>query len=246
VGGDKVKSETLGPNGEATIYLGDCLEILPTLAGVDAVVTDPPYGTHDLGGGYGRRQLHSENGRTGRTIVNDNDISMFASCLSAIPKLSGYLIAFYGARRTVEFINAIVGWEYVGEIVWDKKQMGLGYTIRYSHESIAVLKKGEVVRPNFAIDSVIEHHQQEKLHPHQKPVALLERLIEWQAGTILDPFMGSGTTGVACANLGRRFIGIEIEPKYYDIARKRISDAYAQGRLFDNEPTPPPEQGTLL
>jgi len=77
-------------------------------------------------------------------------------------------------------------------------------------------------------------------HPTQKPLGVME----WSIGqlpsdatTILDPFMGSGTTGVACANLGRRFIGIEIEPKYYDIARKRISDAYAQGQLFkETEP----------
>jgi len=232
--------------GDATLYEGDCLEILPTLGKVDAIVTDPPYGTHDLGGGYGRRQLHSEDGRSGRTIPNDSDLSVFTAALSVLPNLTGYLLAFYGARRTVEFVSAIAGWEYVGEIIWDKKQMGLGYTIRYSHESIAVLKRGDAERPSFAIDSVIEYHQQEKLHPHQKPTALLERLVEWQLGSVLDPFMGSGTTGVACSNLGRKFIGIEIEPKYFDIACKRIEEAYRQPRLFDDKEIDPSTQLTMF
>jgi DNA modification methylase len=70
-------------------------------------------------------------------------------------------------------------------------------------------------------------------HPHQKPVTLIESLLaKLPDKTILDPFMGSGTTGVACANLGRKFIGIEIERKYFDIACERIAAAYAQGRLF--------------
>lgn len=240
-----MRRETIGDNDEITLYLGDCLEILPTIAGVDSVVTDPPYGTSDLGGGYGRRQLHSLDGRNGRVISNDNDLSVLSEALSVLPDVAGYLLAFYGARRTVEFISAISGWEYVGEIIWNKKQMGLGYTIRYSHESIAVLKIGTARRPNFAMDSVIEHHQHEKVHPHQKPVALLERLVGWQPGVVLDPFMGSGTTGVACANLGRRFIGIEIEERYFDIACRRISDAWAsRPRLFD-EPTPKAVQDEL-
>lgn len=69
-------------------------------------------------------------------------------------------------------------------------------------------------------------------HPHTKPVDLLCKLIgATRAKTIIDPFMGSGTTGVACAQLGRKFIGIEIEPKYFDIACRRIEQAYAQGKL---------------
>ncbi|UCH54430.1 MAG: site-specific DNA-methyltransferase [Pseudomonadota bacterium] len=69
-------------------------------------------------------------------------------------------------------------------------------------------------------------------HPTQKPVEVMKQLIPDWAETILDPFMGSGTTGVACAKLGRKFIGIEIEPKYFDIACKRIEQAYAQPDMF--------------
>lgn len=87
----------------------------------------------------------------------------------------------------------------------------------------------------------------ERFHPTQKPVGLMAWCLE-QAGdaeTILDPFMGSGTTGVACVNLGRKFIGIEIEPRYFDIACKRIAEAYRQPRLFA-EPRAVPKQETFL
>lgn len=71
----------------------------------------------------------------------------------------------------------------------------------------------------------------------------MQWLIKKTEGSILDPFMGSGTTGVACANLGRRFVGIEIEPKYFDIACRRIADAYKQPRLFEDEkPAPIPQE----
>jgi site-specific DNA-methyltransferase (adenine-specific) len=69
-------------------------------------------------------------------------------------------------------------------------------------------------------------------HPTEKPVYLMEQFIGWTRGVVVDPFMGSGTTGVACVNLGRAFVGIEIEPKYFDIACRRIEDAQRQQRMF--------------
>jgi site-specific DNA-methyltransferase (adenine-specific) len=69
-------------------------------------------------------------------------------------------------------------------------------------------------------------------HPTEKPVQLMGAIIKWTSGLVLDPFMGSGTTGVACMNLGRKFIGIEIEPKYFDIACERIENAQRQVRMF--------------
>ncbi len=82
-------------------------------------------------------------------------------------------------------------------------------------------------------------------HPHAKPVDLLWQLVEPVAGCILDPFMGSGTTGVACAKLGRKFIGIEIEPKYFDIACRRIEAAYKQPDMFVARPDPPKQEALL-
>ena len=94
-----------------------------------------------------------------------------------------------------------------------------------------------------------QQRREDRWHPTQKPLALLSWCIEKlpdNAHTILDPFMGSGTTGVACVKLGRKFIGIEIEPKYFDIACKRIRDAYAQPDFFVAPPAPKPEQLSLL
>jgi DNA modification methylase len=116
-------------------------------------------------------------------------------------------------------LPASSGWLY-----WDKKQSGdfsdgeLAYTNR-----TAALKAFSFCSKNGG-----------RQHPTEKPVKLMDWCIGFypDALIILDPFMGSGTTGVACANLGRKFIGIEIEPKYFDIACERITAAYAQGRLF--------------
>jgi site-specific DNA-methyltransferase (adenine-specific)/modification methylase len=84
-------------------------------------------------------------------------------------------------------------------------------------------------------------------HPTQKPIAVMEWCLSFlpDCQTILDPFMGSGTTGVACAKLGRKFIGIEIEPRYFDIACKRIEDAYKQPDLFIEPPKKPEQLGIL-
>ena len=77
-----------------------------------------------------------------------------------------------------------------------------------------------------------------ELHPTQKPIELMQKVVGWTSGTVLDPFMGSGTTGVACVKMGRKFIGIEREPQYFEIACKRIEDAYRQGDLFVAPPAP--------
>ena len=85
-------------------------------------------------------------------------------------------------------------------------------------------------------------------HPCPKPLGFMERLIEratLDGETVLDPFMGSGTTGVACARLGRRFIGVEIEPRYFDIACRRIEDAQRQGDMFRPQPAAKAQQLTL-
>lgn len=230
--------------GDCVLYLGDCLNVMPTLK-YDSIVSDPPYGTQDLGGGYGRRQLHSENGKDGRVIENDFDLSALESMLKL---LNGeyFALVFYAPRKTKEFIKAIGNIEYVGEIIWNKKQMGLGYTIRYAHESIAVLKIGKNPRPLFPMQSVISCHQLEKLHPHQKPIELMEILCSWQSGIILDPFMGSGSTGVACVNLGRSFIGIELDEEYFEIACERIRKAYEQPDMFVEMEKQEVKQETLL
>lgn len=207
--------------GSATLYLGDCREILPHLPKVDACITDPPYGTEGAHG-YGRK---------GRKILNDTDLSVVEVALDlARPICDGNALVFYSPKMARQFHACTAPYRWAGELVWDKKAPGMGGGLRYQHESIAVF--GDVARIK-GMFSVIPVYRDAEEHPHQKPDALMDALVgKYQAQTILDPFMGSGTTGVACMNLGRKFIGIELEPKYFDIACRRIEDAQRQGRLI--------------
>ncbi len=203
--------------GDATLYHGDCMEILPTLGKVDAVVTDPPYGIGMDGGNVGYKGF--------------NNFEKLGWDKSAP---SGELL-----DRVVAAGHKAILWggNYFGLppsrcfLVWNK---GNGFKGRsYAEAELAWTSMDANVRV-FEHDPLAHRDYRGKQHPTQKPVALIEWCIV-QAGNpleILDPFMGSGTTGVACANLGRKFIGIEIERKYFDIACERITAAYAQGRMF--------------
>ena len=224
------------PREDVTLYRGDCLTILPTLTGVDAVVTDPPYGTQGLGEGYGRRQLHDPSGRIGAQIANDTDLSAIAAafplCLALVS--NGWAFVFYAPRRTPQFAIATQAGEWFGGIVWDKGAPGLGYHIRYQHEDIAVFRVGEPTRPKDALLSIVRGAAMSEKHPHEKPPKILAPLVTWGTecgGTVLDPFMGSGTTGIACIRTGRRFIGIEIDPTHYATACRRIDDELQQIKL---------------
>jgi len=209
-----------------TIYHASALDILPFIGEVSAVLTDPPYGTQTLAGGYGRRQNWDVGDGLGRVIQNDNDLSAVQSVWPWLCKLvpNGWMLVFYGPRKTPEFMASTTGW--FGEVIWDKGSPGLGYHIRYAHEGIAVFKYCEAGRPPRALLSVIRMPAVHNVHPHEKPIELLTPLIEWatpELGTILDPFMGSGTTLRAAKDLGRKAIGIEIEEKYCEIAVRRLA-----------------------
>lgn len=235
-----------------TIYNCDCREILPHLPKVDLVLTDPPYGTQDLGGGYGRRQLHSIDGRLGRTIANDTDLSAIKE---AAPLLYGgtntpaWLVSFCAPRRMIETAHAYqsAGFAFHGHLVWDKGAPGLGYTIRYAHEDMLVFRKGEARTPAQALMSVVRCTVRDgdtySRHPHQKPLEVWENAARLIDGLILDPFMGSGTTLVAAKQLGRRAIGVEIESKYCAIAVKRLSQMVLP---LEAAPAAQPEPGLLF
>lgn len=219
--------------GDATLYLGDCRDILPTLDKCGLLFTDPPYGTAFVGG-YNRQ---------GAQIAGDEDLSSTEAAIA----LSGPLcpagaVVFYSPRMSPEFYAMRHGLKYSGQLIWDKTIPGMGGDLRYSHENIALF--GDLIF-STAIFSIFRHFRDATEHPHQKPLGLIMRLLAaFESEAVLDPFMGSGTTGVACANLGRKFIGIEIEPKYFDIACRRIEEAYRQPRLFKDE-IPAPKQETM-
>jgi DNA modification methylase len=204
--------------GNATLYHGDCREILLTLPKVDAVVTDPPYGiAHIWSGGserHGWTKANAEAGLRNEWDVVAPDAETFRLIVGAGKKVviwGGNYFDLPPSRR----------W-----LVWNKPERGFS------------LAEAELAWTNMnAVVRVFDGARSEprRVHPTQKPVALMAWCIN-QCGrpeTILDPFMGSGTTGVACAQLGRKFIGIELERKYFDIACRRIEDAQRQGSLLD-------------
>lgn len=225
------RTETIG---DAVLYLSDCREILPTLGRVDAVVTDPPYG---IG--------HSSNHGTswaGMQIAGDSDTSVRDEVLEPFSN-----VAAFGTWKT----PPIAGCK--GALVWDKgPAFGMGdlaFPWKGSWELVYI--RGTIWRGSrdegvLRGSVVVSWESAGRVHPHEKPIWLCAHFIEKTPNgcTILDPFMGSGTTGVAALKLGRKFIGIEIEPKYFDIACRRIDEAWKQPRLFD-EPRPKAVQERL-
>lgn len=216
--------------GNATLYLGDCMDILPTLGKVDAVITDPPYGI-----GIDRAKAASSGGQSGGMMAKKG--IYFASGWDDAP------MSLELAKLIISKGNDVIFWggNYYGLpasqcwLVWDKKVNG-----NFADCELAWTNMKKPVRKfEWMWNGMLRQGQEERNgHPTQKPLALMKWCIE-QAGspdTILDPFMGSGTTGVAAVQMGRKFIGIEREPKYFDIACQRIEKAAAQGQLFEPEP----------
>ena len=205
--------------GNATLYCGDCLEILPTLGKVDAVVTDPPYGLGEKwqGGGGGKRSSWKIAPSEARAW--DGNIS--AALYAALP-VAQQAIVWGGNYYDLPPSRCWLVWDKGQPDTWTTGQCELAWT-----------NLDRPVRAFRMCQAVAHDEMRPKQHPTQKPLSLVEWSLKWVEGeTILDPFMGSGTTGVACAKLGRKFIGIEIEPKYFDIACRRIEQAYAQPDMF--------------
>lgn len=220
--------------GRATLYLGDCRDILPTLPKVDAVVTDPPYGIGEHGGkkrfgpasvtkGFGGHKAYDNLGWDNKPPSADTLEAVIAAGLSAV---------IWGANH---FMSAIAR-DASKWLVWHKK--GADRSDFADCELAWTNLPGAVryFRQDWVGFGAINSGESRE-HPTQKPLTLMKWTIDQVdhcafASTILDPFMGSGTTGVAAVQMGRDFIGIEREPKYFDIACRRIEEAQRQGDLF--------------
>ena len=230
-----------------TLHLGDCREILPTLGKVDAVVTDPPYGINfrwkgakrnglvsGLSWGAGRRSIEPE-----WSDIVDDDKPFDPSPFFAFPE-----VILWGGNN-YSGLGPARCW-----LVWDKRRD----TTPDHH--------GDCELAWTNLDSVIRCHRQvwrgivregeenvangDKHHPTQKPLALMTWCLHHTKGeTILDPFMGSGTTGVAAVKLGRKFIGIEIEERYFNIAIRRIQAALDAPDMFVERPKPAKQEMLL-
>jgi site-specific DNA-methyltransferase (adenine-specific) len=234
--------------GDATLYCGDCLEILPTLGEVDHIISDPPY----------EDELHNAVGRIrrndGRKMIDDLGFSGVNTRRKDIADAtvqisSGWLILFSlaeGVRAWRDDIQA-AGAKWDTCLAWVKPDAsprfnGQGAARGFECAITAWCGSGYRKWNGGGKRGIYTHcvnTNRHGEHPTEKPVPLMSEIVRdytQHAQTILDPFMGSGTTGVACAKLGRKFIGIEIKPKYFDIACKRIEDAYKQGDLFVEPP----------
>jgi len=228
--------------GDATLYLGDCMDILPMLGKVDAVITDPPYGIGESSKKVASRQ-RKESGNS-KALADQRDYGEF-TWDSAPPKDE-----LIDSIRGLATWSAIFGGNYFHLpptscwLVWDK----LNGNNDFADCELAWTNWPKAVRRlQWRWNGMIRQGNEERYHPTQKPIEVMKWVVELcpKSEIILDPFMGSGTTGVAAIQMGRQFIGIEREPKYFEIACKRIEQAAAQGKLFAPE-QPKQVQETFL
>jgi DNA modification methylase len=219
--------------GNATLYLGDCLEIFPTLPRVDAVITDPPYGINE-----NSRRVAS---RT--KLAATRDYGEFYWDKEPAPAEA------INAMREISKWQAIFGGNYFELpptrcwLVWDKLNSGNFADCELAWTNWPM----SVRRIQWLWNGMIRQGNEARYHPTQKPLGVMKWVVDLcpKADVVLDPFMGSGTTGVAASQLGRSFIGIERDPRYFKIACERIEAAIAQpmlGLAIEAEP----EQAALF
>lgn len=241
--------------GDCTLYLADCMDIMPELGRVDAVVTDPPYELSDSGPGNSHfgMSLNKFDSNQYKKIVNGVDYDSLFDVWSGIcAPMNGFV--FCSNKQ-------------ISKLMIKPESMGLSTTLLIWHKINAApfangVWKGDIeyivhFRGKGAVfigganekNKVIPHPLViDKSHPTVKPLKVIQRLIRNCSSNgqlILDPFMGSGTTGVACVKEGRSFIGIELDEDYFEIACKRIREAYDQPDIFVSAPQTPATQETL-
>ena len=224
---DKLESFHKVQIGACTLYRADCRDVLPLLPRVDAVVTDPPYGIGHQKGASGKGK---HNMRNLGLIIGDDET------FDPTPWLDFDDVILWGANHYAARLphGRWIAWDKLAglpefdsfsdvEFAWRK---GRGKDRIFNHLWKGICKASE------------KTGGRERFHPTQKPIALMAWCLDQLpvANTVLDPFMGSGTTGVACVKLGRKFIGIEMDAAYFDIACRRIEQAYAQPDLFVASP----------
>lgn len=218
-----------------TLYLGDCLDIMPTLAAgtVDAVITDPPYGismARGMGvGGGGLIPRKKGKGVSAYSGSWDKE----RPCKSVFDLIFSYKspVIIFGGNYFADILPKSTKW-----LVWDKLNTMPSYSdyeLIYTHGI-----KGNAIKGYTQSTNGLLAEEKNRVHPTQKPIRLLTEIISdftAESGTILDPFMGSGSTGVAAAKTGRHFIGIEKDPEYFEIACERVKNAYGDFVVTSNE-----------
>ncbi|MGN5376137.1 DNA-methyltransferase [Sphingomonas hankookensis] len=227
--------------GLATLYLGDCRDVLPTIRNVDAVVSDPPYGVKERtarkAAGRGRdgvkrlpRCSKAAGARDWPAVIGDD------GPFDPTPWLGFPKVVLFGGNHFSDKLPGASKW-----IVWDKRE-GTGPDDNADCEMAWTNLKGPARIHRQVWRGLIRRGEENdggksgRLHPTQKPIALMDFCLDQcrldPAATVMDPYMGSGPTGVAAVRRGLRFIGVEIDPTYFDTACRRIEDAQRQAGLF--------------
>ena len=234
--------------GSHTLYLGDCREVIPSLGKVDSVITDPPYESHMHDAkGDGRKKIRTD----GSKEIEALDFSAIGEIRKqVVPSLSdiceGWLLAFCTPEGVAAWRDAIedAGAKYKRACIWVKPDSapqfnGQGPAMGAECFVSAWCASGHSRWNGGGRRNVFTHpcnpSGRTGKHPTEKPVSLMLELVDlftFSGDTVLDPFMGSGTTGIACAKAGRHFIGIEEKEKYFDLACRRMESALLQGEMF--------------
>lgn len=252
--------------GNATLYCADCRDVLLKIANdsVDMIWTDPPYGHSNHDGDWNAR-LNEHRGLDGRAIAND-DADGMRNVVDAMLTHAARILkqdccccccGGGGPRPTFAWVaNRMdsAGLEFFHSVIWDKVNPGLGWRYRRQHEMVMVAhRSGGKLAWNDGVPPVSNviriSKPRDDAHPNIKPTKLVEKFIQQHAprsGIVLDPFMGSGTTGVAAMKTGRKFIGIELDPGYFEIACQRIENAQRQSSLFEGDTRIAQEQSALF
>lgn len=234
--------------GDARLILGDCREVLPTLAKSDLALTDPPYrvtsgGFGDLEGGFSGWIKDSYDNK-GAIVDCDIDWSEWLDLLPAALRDDAQIYVFSNDRNLPAAWAAAeaAGFKFHRLLTWDKRAALPNRWYQQTCEFVWFGRQGRafmIADPSSkALQSVFQRDESD--HPTEKPVGLCQLYIEnstTPGGVVLDPFMGSGTTGVAAIKSDRRFVGIELTERWFDVACRRIEKAANEPRLFA-EPTP--------
>jgi site-specific DNA-methyltransferase (adenine-specific) len=220
-----------------SLLYGDCLERMKEIpdGSVDMILTDPPYGM-DLTPQRQSGKFHNVK------IANDSDLSwadeFFQQCYRVLPKTDCAGFFFCSHHSVGQFIESgkNAGFDVKNLLVWDKDWFGMGGNWRPNFELILLLTKGRFVTKSNDKSNILKYRRlsgQKMVHPTEKVIPLLEELItepDYNPQVVLDPFSGSFTTGVACLNVGRKFVGIELNEKYFDIGVERMANYLPQSK----------------
>lgn len=229
-----MRVETLAPG--VVVYLGDCAEVLPLLPKVDVVVTDPPYGI-GMANGFGGSGVINGHVVQRRAYEGDWDEAPPGKPIFDLILRAADVHIIWGGNFFTDCLPVGGKWLW-----WDKLQTMPSYG---DGELAWTSLPGHGPRKFVYSNSGMFARERDKVHPSQKPVELMKWCLGFAPGVVLDPFMGSGSTGVAAAKLGRGFIGIERDPGYFDAACRRIAEALLQPDMFIAPPQRPVQVSLL-